>query len=124
MSSAPATHRSVEQTTRATSFSFRSERTCWHVHGSFNTNHRFEFQKSLQQFIRTHNETVSVVMMHPQSRSFVRWSQSLRRSPQLTPALTPSDERSEEHTSELQSHSDLVCRLLLEKKKTKKKTRE
>src|SRR5437588_9779556 len=29
--------------------------------------------------------------------------------------------RSEEHTSELQSHSDLVCRLLLEKKKKKKK---
>src|SRR5437588_9692988 len=27
--------------------------------------------------------------------------------------------RSEEHTSELQSHSDLVCRLLLEKKKLK-----
>src|SRR5436190_14999131 len=26
--------------------------------------------------------------------------------------------RSEEHTYELQSHSDLVCRLLLEKKKT------
>src|SRR5436190_16840473 len=26
--------------------------------------------------------------------------------------------RSEEHTSELQSHSDLVCRLLLEKKKS------
>src|SRR5436190_18659329 len=31
--------------------------------------------------------------------------------------------RSEEHTSELQSHSDLVCRLLLEKKKKKKITR-
>src|SRR5438034_2188083 len=29
-------------------------------------------------------------------------------------------ERSEEHTSELQSHSDLVCRLLLEKKKIRK----
>src|SRR5947207_10940659 len=27
-----------------------------------------------------------------------------------------SGRRSEEHTSELQSHSDLVCRLLLEKK--------
>src|SRR5438132_7164037 len=27
-------------------------------------------------------------------------------------------DRSEEHTSELQSHSDLVCRLLLEKKKS------
>src|SRR5437588_9102888 len=31
--------------------------------------------------------------------------------------------RSEEHTSELQSHSDLVCRLLLEKKKTKSQTK-
>src|SRR5947207_9252077 len=30
--------------------------------------------------------------------------------------------RSEEHTSELQSHSDLVCRLLLEKKKKKLNT--
>src|SRR5260370_2731018 len=28
--------------------------------------------------------------------------------------------RSEEHTSELQSHLNLVCRLLLEKKKTRK----
>src|SRR5438132_10862562 len=31
--------------------------------------------------------------------------------------------RSEEHTSELQSHSDLVCRLLLEKKKRPPATR-
>src|SRR5947207_8588136 len=30
----------------------------------------------------------------------------------------PAAPRSEEHTSELQSHSDLVCRLLLEKKNT------
>src|SRR5438034_5324291 len=32
--------------------------------------------------------------------------------------------RSEEHTSELQSHSDLVCRLLLEKKKKKQKKQQ
>src|SRR5215211_8508226 len=32
----------------------------------------------------------------------------------------PPPARSEEHTSELQSHSDLVCRLLLEKKKKHK----
>src|SRR5688572_30923633 len=32
----------------------------------------------------------------------------------------PSGDRSEEHTSELQSQSNLVCRLLLEKKKKKK----
>src|SRR4051812_49550234 len=32
-------------------------------------------------------------------------------------------ERSEEHTSELQSHVNLVCRLLLEKKKKRRKNR-
>src|SRR5688572_31062139 len=36
-----------------------------------------------------------------------------------TKIMTPV--RSEEHTSELQSQSNLVCRLLLEKKKKKKK---
>src|SRR5260221_9764320 len=39
---------------------------------------------------------------------------SLMRMTRVSPAR-----RSEEHTSELQSHSDLVCRLLLEKKKKK-----
>src|SRR5260221_1599215 len=34
-----------------------------------------------------------------------------------TTPVTKKRSRSEEHTSELQSHSDLVCRLLLEKKK-------
>src|SRR5438034_8018473 len=38
--------------------------------------------------------------------------------------VATSPARSEEHTSELQSHSDLVCRLLLEKKKKKKQNRE
>src|SRR5574339_1303074 len=33
-------------------------------------------------------------------------------------SVCPSRTRSEEHTSELQSPGDLVCRLLLEKKKT------
>src|SRR5438034_6910311 len=36
------------------------------------------------------------------------------------PRSSASSSRSEEHTSELQSHSDLVCRLLLEKKKNKR----
>src|SRR5438132_7877119 len=44
----------------------------------------------------------------------IRWP--VRWSPRRLPS--PSAwRRSEEHTSELQSHSDLVCRLLLEKKK-------
>src|SRR2546427_3843447 len=35
--------------------------------------------------------------------------------------VTAEKQRSEEHTSELQSQSNLVCRLLLEKKKTGKR---
>src|SRR5438034_3355358 len=41
----------------------------------------------------------------------------------VLPLPTLEQKRSEEHTSELQSHSDLVCRLLLEKKKKKQTTR-
>src|SRR5256886_4315268 len=37
----------------------------------------------------------------------------------LLPSADTTTRRSEEHTSELQSQSNLVCRLLLEKKKTK-----
>src|SRR2546430_11738751 len=37
----------------------------------------------------------------------------------LTPSAATARLRSEEHTSELQSQSNLVCRLLLEKKKKK-----
>src|SRR2546430_7597785 len=36
---------------------------------------------------------------------------------ELEQLMNPAQERSEEHTSELQSQSNLVCRLLLEKKK-------
>src|SRR2546427_5825965 len=38
-------------------------------------------------------------------------------------ARLPAGTRSEEHTSELQSQSNLVCRLLLEKKKKKTRTK-
>src|SRR5947207_7638790 len=39
-----------------------------------------------------------------------------QRLPGMRPSISNASPRSEEHTSELQSHSDLVCRLLLEKK--------
>src|SRR5690349_22062666 len=45
--------------------------------------------------------------------AFRAWRRRKSRASQMA--------RSEEHTSELQSRRDLVCRLLLEKKKTKKK---
>src|SRR5260221_8179224 len=44
-----------------------------------------------------------------------RWNFLARRL--IGRAKNVENSRSEEHTSELQSHSDLVCRLLLEKKK-------
>src|SRR5260370_13591880 len=40
----------------------------------------------------------------------------------LWEAAADGTQRSEEHTSELQSHLNLVCRLLLEKKKNTKNT--
>src|SRR5690349_22679263 len=50
-----------------------------------------------------------------------RSSDELRRNflpaPVLSGCAARTNERSEEHTSELQSRRDLVCRLLLEKKK-------
>src|SRR5579864_9669901 len=39
--------------------------------------------------------------------------------PESAALAGPESDRSEEHTSELQSHVNLVCRLLLEKKKNK-----
>src|SRR5688572_32039455 len=53
---------------------------------------------------------------HPASRARVATNTSTARS---AADGSPSP-RSEEHTSELQSQSNLVCRLLLEKKKKKK----
>src|SRR5690349_24199164 len=63
----------------------------------------------------------------PASRAFRSWrgSRAFRASPPASPASRASRRpasrraRSEEHTSELQSRRDLVCRLLLEKKKKK-----
>src|SRR5690349_22628144 len=52
----------------------------------------------------------------------VRLTQALNQIKRSIIARQPGEEsiRSEEHTSELQSRRDLVCRLLLEKKKKKK----
>src|SRR5438093_3178678 len=46
------------------------------------------------------------------------------KTPCATNSATRSSLRSEEHTSELQSLTNLVCRLLLEKKKKQNKTHE
>src|SRR5438034_8085592 len=56
------------------------------------------------------DDEVLVVFSGPHAYDSPRWYEEHERVPTWNYA------RSEEHTSELQSHSDLVCRLLLEKK--------
>src|SRR2546427_3854668 len=51
-------------------------------------------------------------------------SDSSRPSGSAAQLIATNGRRSEEHTSELQSQSNLVCRLLLEKKKKKKESYE
>src|SRR5260221_10738052 len=56
----------------------------------------------------------------------LQWLRDMETSEAPPTRPNPTQEepyRSEEHTSELQSHSDLVCRLLLEKKKKHRYTR-
>src|SRR5256886_12330011 len=51
------------------------------------------------------------------SRPGINFSTRISGPNRATSAIAASISRSEEHTSELQSQSNLVCRLLLEKKK-------
>src|SRR2546421_9068076 len=61
------------------------------------------------------------VRTRPPARSRLARAQASDRSRRgFDTGATLTRVRSEEHTSELQSRSDLVCRLLLEKKKKKK----
>src|SRR5438034_7777736 len=78
------------------------------------------FRSSLRIESRGQNRNVSsAVLEKPKSYARVkncRAPSSSRAASSSSVRMTPSSVRSEEHTSELQSHSDLVCRLLLEKK--------
>src|SRR2546427_5173016 len=49
------------------------------------------------------------------------WASTLVKTRPPSPPASAMRARSEEHTSELQSQSNLVCRLLLEKKKDRRK---
>src|SRR2546427_5950514 len=63
------------------------------------------------------------VEVDPQTLEWIAGPERLTNGPGLDRDLAVSSDgkrRSEEHTSELQSQSNLVCRLLLEKKKKKK----
>src|SRR5882672_12239073 len=66
------------------------------------------------------NDTATTeIYTFPYTTLFRSWPWGWRVRRGCVPAGTRRD-RSAEHTSELQSHSELVCRLLLEKKKKNK----
>src|SRR5438132_10590218 len=77
------------------------------------------------------HDALPILMLTRSAVPGVTVARSRTRSPCPTTTLAMSSaecasvaltmRRSEEHTSELQSHSDLVCRLLLEKKKRKQR---
>src|SRR2546427_5803139 len=69
-------------------------------------------QRTMHRPQRIHFSS-SIIISAPPRQNSVPWCIG---SP-LTTRERPSMLRSEEHTSELQSQSNLVCRLLLEKKK-------
>src|SRR5437773_3461447 len=58
---------------------------------------------------RRSSDLIQLHLSHGQAQRF--------RMRFLAQGISAANARSEEHTSELQSHHDLVCRLLLEKKK-------
>src|SRR5688572_31609619 len=61
-----------------------------------------------------------VVQHHLRDHPEVPPVRLLQERPEIVQVAVGRMDRSEEHTSELQSQSNLVCRLLLEKKKKKK----
>src|SRR5438034_8435676 len=79
------------------------------------------FRSSEERFNRRREIYRKMALEGPVSKYGSEYQkESLLRSVDAANRLLSSGSRSEEHTSELQSHSDLVCRLLLEKKKTTK----
>src|SRR5436190_19855546 len=84
----------------------------------------FSFITAFFFFNDTATTEIYTLSLHDALPIYPARSDSSWRWPPSTPAAAPTicvvrrwRPRSEEHTSELQSHSDLVCRLLLEKKK-------
>src|SRR5690242_21350787 len=74
--------------------------------------------------VRGHRAEPGTTLQGNRIRRRARGAGQVHQRPALPRVRRPAAEplRSEEHTSELQSHVNLVCRLLLEKKKNKEST--
>src|SRR6267142_3529151 len=90
---------------------FFSDRRIWFVYRTFSSFFFFFFFLMIRRPPRS--------TLFPYTTLF-RSRGSRPRGCRRRPPAAGRQARSEEHTSELQSHVNLVCRLLLEKKKNKK----
>src|SRR2546427_6756361 len=75
--------------------------------------------RSMLARIRNANKAMHENVEMPTSRLKQEIARILKEEGYVRDFRVQKGERSEEHTSELQSQSNLVCRLLLEKKKKK-----
>src|SRR5437773_6899927 len=100
----------------------------WYPHPSYPDLHSFPTRRSSdlrsrRSGVRLHRKTLvpggPVGSQAGERRGVPGWTVSFSHTRfRLLLSCLPADgKRSEEHTSELQSHHDLVCRLLLEKHK-------
>src|SRR5437588_9000857 len=81
--------------------------------------------RSYDQYVLRHHHATMMMTNSIHSRpAFLPWHRmfilEFEHDLQTVSGNPDLIQRSEEHTSELQSHSDIVCRLLLEKKKFKR----
>src|SRR2546430_11025766 len=74
------------------------------------------FRSDRGSLSRTFPRSTRIMMLVAVATTFVRLAKS--KTVSVVMASREGSIRSEEHTSELQSQSNLVCRLLLEKKKS------
>src|SRR5437773_9598003 len=101
---------SIQRPPRSTLFPYTTlfrSRWFWHAHGR------------LAAWLLAQNSTVYRLCGGKLLKPGQLLNSSGSRVPLQDPSRCHNRGRSEEHTPELQSHHDLVCRLLLEKKKHK-----
>src|SRR5687767_15317700 len=87
----------------------------------YTTLFRSEFQEGGGRAMPLGSRPNGYVILGSDGRMMAYLEASNRRPPRNDQERAEAYRRSEEHTSELQSLAYLVCRLLLEKKKTKNK---
>src|SRR5574340_193663 len=90
------------------------------VTGKFGLGVQNEAGQRLIEFCQKNGLVIANTLFQQQKRRLYTWTSPDGQHRNQIDYILCSQRRSEEHTSELQSPQDIVCRLLLEKKKEKR----